>query len=73
MIIGLLQEILLWLFMKKKNFNDSVLFLCTVLSDTNKRFLYDVGAYDSDDDENVCFFFFSWIFQKILFFFPFSL
>lgn len=24
----------------------------SVLSDTNKRFLYDVGAYDSDDDEN---------------------
>lgn len=24
-----------------------------VLSDTNKRFLYDVGVYDSDDDENV--------------------
>lgn len=24
-----------------------------VLSDTSKRFLYDVGAYDSDDDENV--------------------
>ncbi|GKV47691.1 hypothetical protein SLEP1_g54563 [Rubroshorea leprosula] len=23
-----------------------------VLSDANKRFLYDVGAYDSDDDEN---------------------
>lgn len=29
--------------------------LCTVLSDANKRFLYDVGAYDSDDDENVSF------------------
>lgn len=28
----------------------------TVLSDANKRFLYDVGVYDSDDDENVsCF------------------
>ncbi|KAJ9691861.1 hypothetical protein PVL29_011126 [Vitis rotundifolia] len=26
--------------------------LCAVLSDANKRFLYDVGAYDSDDDEN---------------------
>ncbi|MBA0663662.1 hypothetical protein Goklo_003761, partial [Gossypium klotzschianum] len=25
----------------------------SVLSDANKRFLYDVGAYDSDDDENV--------------------
>ncbi|EOY27349.1 PREDICTED: dnaJ homolog subfamily B member 8 isoform X1 [Theobroma cacao] len=24
----------------------------SVLSDSNKRFLYDVGAYDSDDDEN---------------------
>ncbi|XP_022715345.1 dnaJ homolog subfamily B member 6-like isoform X2 [Durio zibethinus] len=24
----------------------------SVLSDANKRFLYDVGAYDSDDDEN---------------------
>lgn len=24
-----------------------------VLSDTNKRFLYDVGVYDSDDDQNV--------------------
>ncbi|KAB5564032.1 hypothetical protein DKX38_004086 [Salix brachista] len=24
----------------------------SVLSDTNKRFLYDVGVYDSDDDEN---------------------
>ena len=32
--------------------------LCvTVLSDTNKRFLYDVGVDDSDDDENVCFLF----------------
>jgi hypothetical protein len=30
----------------------------TVLSDTNKRFLYDVGVYDSEDDENVCFFYF---------------
>jgi hypothetical protein len=30
----------------------------TVLSDTNKRFLYDVGVYDSEDDENVCFFIF---------------
>lgn len=29
--------------------------LCTVLSDENKRFLYDVGVYDSDDDENVSF------------------
>ena len=29
--------------------------LCTVLSDANKRFLYDVGVYDSDDDENVSF------------------
>lgn len=26
----------------------------SVLSDTNKRFLYDVGVYDSDDDENGC-------------------
>lgn len=25
----------------------------SVLSDTNKRFLYDVGVYDSDDDQNV--------------------
>jgi curved DNA-binding protein CbpA len=25
----------------------------SVLSDSNKRFLYDVGVYDSDDDENV--------------------
>lgn len=25
-----------------------------VLSDANKRFLYDVGAYNSDEDENVC-------------------
>lgn len=24
----------------------------SVLSDSNKRFLYDVGAYDSDDDQN---------------------
>ncbi|GLT68434.1 hypothetical protein SLA2020_406670 [Shorea laevis] len=24
----------------------------SVLSDSNKRFLYDVGVYDSDDDEN---------------------
>lgn len=24
----------------------------SVLSDANKRFMYDVGAYDSDDDEN---------------------
>ncbi|XVE88577.1 hypothetical protein DITRI_Ditri19aG0080500 [Diplodiscus trichospermus] len=24
----------------------------SVLTDANKRFLYDVGAYDSDDDEN---------------------
>ncbi|XP_059457053.1 uncharacterized protein LOC132186944 isoform X2 [Corylus avellana] len=24
----------------------------SVLSDTNKRFLYDVGVYESDDDEN---------------------
>lgn len=24
-----------------------------VLSDTYKRFLYDVGVYNSDDDENV--------------------
>ncbi|CAN8239500.1 unnamed protein product [Cochlearia groenlandica] len=24
----------------------------SVLSDSNKRLLYDVGAYDSDDDEN---------------------
>ncbi|KAF5732094.1 hypothetical protein HS088_TW18G00783 [Tripterygium wilfordii] len=24
----------------------------SVLSDSNKRFLYDVGSYDSDDDEN---------------------
>ncbi|KAJ1700507.1 hypothetical protein LUZ63_000286 [Rhynchospora breviuscula] len=24
----------------------------SVLSDSNKRFLYDVGAYDSDDDDN---------------------
>ncbi|XWS16121.1 hypothetical protein CRYUN_Cryun34aG0058500 [Craigia yunnanensis] len=24
----------------------------SVLSDANKRFLYDVGAFDSDDDEN---------------------
>ncbi|KAJ6701132.1 putative EXPRESSED-RELATED [Salix koriyanagi] len=24
----------------------------SVLSDTNKRFLYDIGVYDSDDDEN---------------------
>ncbi|KAH8521195.1 hypothetical protein H0E87_002308 [Populus deltoides] len=24
----------------------------SVLSDTNKRFLYDVGVYDSEDDEN---------------------
>ena len=32
-------------------------YLCTVLSDENKRFLYDVGVYDNDDDENnVCFF-----------------
>lgn len=27
--------------------------LTTVLSDSNKRLLYDVGAYDSDDDETV--------------------
>lgn len=28
-------------------------FLCaTVLSDANKRFLYDVGVYDSDDDDD---------------------
>jgi hypothetical protein len=28
---------------------------CAVLSDSNKRFLYDVGAYDSDDeDHDVC-------------------
>ncbi|XP_011036514.1 PREDICTED: chaperone protein dnaJ 6-like isoform X3 [Populus euphratica] len=26
----------------------------SVLSDANKRFLYDVGVYDSDDDENGC-------------------
>lgn len=26
-----------------------------MLSDSNKRFLYDVGAYDSDDeDHDVC-------------------
>lgn len=25
----------------------------TVLSDANKRLMYDVGVYDSDDDENV--------------------
>lgn len=32
--------------------------LCTVLSDSNKRFMYDVGVYDSDDDdENVSFIF----------------
>ena len=24
----------------------------TVLSDSNKRFLYDVGAYNSDDDDH---------------------
>jgi hypothetical protein len=24
-----------------------------VLSDANKRLMYDVGVYDSDDDENV--------------------
>uniref|UniRef100_A0A2P2LBQ6 Chaperone protein dnaJ 6-like isoform X1 n=1 Tax=Rhizophora mucronata TaxID=61149 RepID=A0A2P2LBQ6_RHIMU len=24
----------------------------SVLSDANKRFMYDVGAYDSDDDDN---------------------
>ncbi|XP_039064977.1 uncharacterized protein LOC120210281 [Hibiscus syriacus] len=28
------------------------LILVNFLSDANKRFLYDVGAYDSDDDEN---------------------
>ena len=34
--------------------------LCTVLSDSNKRFLYDVGVYDSDDDdENVSFIFYT--------------
>lgn len=27
-------------------------FVPTVLSDANKRFLYDVGAYDSDDDDD---------------------
>lgn len=26
--------------------------LLAVLSDSNKRFLYDVGVYDSDDDED---------------------
>lgn len=30
-----------------------VVWLFTVLSDSNKRFMYDVGAYNSDDDENV--------------------
>ncbi|XP_030466371.1 uncharacterized protein LOC115685430 [Syzygium oleosum] len=25
----------------------------SVLSDVNKRFLYDIGAYDIEDDENV--------------------
>lgn len=25
----------------------------SVLSDSNKRLLYDVGVYDSDEDENV--------------------
>ena len=24
---------------------------CSVLSDSNKRLLFDVGVYDSDDDE----------------------
>jgi len=28
-------------------------FFGTVLSDSNKRLMYDVGVYDSDDDENV--------------------
>lgn len=26
--------------------------LLLVLSDANKRFLYDVGVYDSDDDDD---------------------
>jgi hypothetical protein len=25
---------------------------CAVLSDANKRFLYDVGVYNNDDDED---------------------
>lgn len=28
-------------------------FYVTVLSDANKRLMYDIGVYDSDDDENV--------------------
>lgn len=39
-----------------------VVCMYAVLSDANKRFLYDVGVYDSDDDENVRFFFFFFVF-----------
>nr|XP_011467461.1 PREDICTED: dnaJ homolog subfamily B member 6 isoform X1 [Fragaria vesca subsp. vesca] len=35
----------------KKKFQD-IQQAYSVLSDANKRFLYDVGAYESDDDEN---------------------
>lgn len=43
--------------MLRQEYGDS-LSLCvfyasvTVLSDESKRFLYDVGVYDNDDDEN---------------------
>lgn len=34
-------------------FIHEILFSVAVLSDENKRFLYDVGVYESDDDESV--------------------
>ena len=35
------------------SFSFFYLIMFTVLSDENKRFMYDVGVYDSDDDESV--------------------
>lgn len=29
-------------------------FVPPILPDSNKRLFYDVGVYNSDDDENVC-------------------
>ncbi|XP_076886850.1 uncharacterized protein LOC143536823 [Bidens hawaiensis] len=41
----------------KKKFQD-IQEAYSVLSDVNKRFMYDVGAYDSDDDDDASFFFY---------------
>jgi len=52
-------------------------FFGTVLSDSNKRLMYDVGVYDSDDDENVRHLFhtihISWVGTLFLFHLPSSI